>query len=110
MKKKKLKGRMCECERGEGMKTTIPVQLESFVLVVALKKPYLYVLFFVDFCLLLDFFIMPVVHSLSLPLPSCLLSLWIRGPNCFIAPSSAATHAGVFVLVLKDSTSVHKIV
>ena len=65
---------------------------------------------FVDFRLLFDFVILLAVHSLSLPLPSCLLSLWIRGPNCFIAPLSAATHAGVFVLVLKDSTSVHKIV
>ena len=94
---------VCERERGG--------KVESFVFVVALKTADLYVVFsFVDFCLLFDFVSMPTVHSLSLPLPSCLLSLWIRGPNCFIAPSSAATHAGVFVLVLKDSTSVHKIV
>ena len=88
--------------------------MESFVFVVALKKADLYVCVcvfsFVDFFLLFDFVILRAVHSLFLPLPSCLLSLWIRGPNCFIAPSSAATHAGAFVLVLKDSTSVHKIV
>ena len=51
-------------------------QVKSFVFVVALKKADLYMLFFsfVDFCLLFDFVILPAVHSLSLPLPSCLLS------------------------------------
>ena len=87
---------MCVCERERERGG----QVESFVFVVALRKGDLYVLFFsfVDFCLLFDFVILPAVHSLSLPIPSCLLSLWIRGPNCFIAPSSAITHAGVFVL------------